>query len=155
MTPLEYIQCEIEKMTTSHMGNGGKGGNSAILCGDLNASWYNRRASHTVKAWAEEGQWSNTLAQFEKAKEEVRTFWHNPYKPTSWIDHILNHTSSCIQATGGGAMYGPFWLTISDHRPIYAWFKGPGLRRYDNMKHSPTKLPSALKRITLSNFQEN
>ena len=89
MTPLEYIQSEIEKMTTTHMGNGGKGGNSAILCGDLNASWYNRRASHTVKDWAEEGQWSNTMAQFEKAKEEIRSYWHNPYKPTSWIDQVL------------------------------------------------------------------
>ena len=52
-------------------------------------------------------------------------------------------------------MYGPFWITISDHRPIYGCFKGPGLHRYSRMKHSPTKMPVMLKRIALSNFKDS
>ena len=155
MTPLEYIQAEIDNMTTSHMGNGGQGGNSAILCGDFNASWFNKQASHTIKEWAGECQWSSNLEQYPKAKEEVRTYWHTPYKPTSWIDHVMLHKSSIITGTGGGVMYGPFWVTVSDHRPIFGWFQGQGLKRYGHMKHSPTKMPPTLKRIALTNFQDN
>ena len=155
MTPLEYIQSEIELMATAHMGNGGKGGNSALLCGDMNASWFNKRASHVVKEWAEVGQWANTFTQFPQASGRVRTYWHNPVKPTSWIDQILWHTSSSFQCTGGGVMYGPFWITVSDHRPIYGCFTGPGLRRYSHMKHGPTKMPVQLKRIALSKFNDN
>ena len=52
-------------------------------------------------------------------------------------------------------MYGPFWITVSDHRPIYGCFTGPGLRRYSHMKHGPTKMPVLLKRIALSKFNDN
>ena len=152
MTPLEYICAEIEIMTTSHMG---KGGNSTILCGDFNAAWFNKKASHSIKEWAEENLWMNALATHTRARDRPTTYWHNPATPTSWIDHVLWHQSSTVQCTGGGVMYGPFWTTVSDHRPIFGCFAGKGLQRYQTMNHAPRHMPSVLRKITLSNLQEN
>ena len=98
MSPLAYIQSELESITTTHMK---EAGSSAVMCGDFNASWFNSRSSHVLKDWAEECLWSNALVTLTGQQDTLRTYWHNPVKPTSWVDHFLWHTGSSLQCSGG------------------------------------------------------
>ena len=43
----------------------------------------------------------------------------------SWIDHILSYSPAPIEAVRVILGQGPYWASISNHRPLTTWFTGP------------------------------
>ena len=161
VSPLEHIQDVIMGRVDNSMG---KGGQAVILVGDLNASWDDAQASHRVKEWAGENQWSNPMTALARQHLDsggtqgrpgggLATYWRNPRQPTSWIDHIFLQEASVITCSGGAIAYGLGWLEVSDHRPLIASFTGAELFRHTHPRHGPTKTPVSLCRAELSGTQ--
>ena len=133
LNPLTFIQAHTMKMVNSHMGTPG---NSTILAGDLNASWFQqKKASHHLYKWASDNLWRNGVAECLTPMDRVYSKWSNPHSPTSWIDQVLFHASSPFQCTGGGSSEGPWCSKVSDHRPIICSFAGPTLLISSDMAH--------------------
>ena len=91
-----------------------------ILMGDFNKS------EDQLRRWLHDGGWSSPPHALSNYDPSFKTFWQSSraltaaVDGTSWIDHILLHSSAQALVTPMRVelAIGSYWLTCTDHRPV-------------------------------------
>ena len=118
-----------------------------ILGGDMNT----RPAA--LEPWAVTHGLESAVDPLVLDADRFKTFWgfnlptEEGWSGMSWIDHILSYSPSLITPVRVTLGQGPYWVSISDHRPLTTWFTGPSISMLGGTtpctKDPPPPSPSA------------
>ena len=128
-SPIDYIKHTIQERLRSHIN--GSPNNVAMLMGDINSTWGTTATGGCHKgteAWAQSIALRNPLHTLSlQLSTDIRTHWMARHVDDgvenvgcSWIDHILLHENGKPRIISGGTETHNDWITISDHRPLWA-----------------------------------
>ena len=92
-----------------------------FLMGDFN------RTEDQLRQWLHDGGWTSPRHDLSNRDPSFKTFWQSSraltaaVDGTSWIDHILLHSSARTKAIPVKVELAlrSYWLTCTDHRPIF------------------------------------
>ena len=130
LTPLQYIQLNIDKISNAYCS---KPHHLAVLAGDLNSGWdttltEGAGSNGSCREWATATAWKHPGDSLGYG--DLATHWHSHFswdgkKGTGCLDHILTKGSAPITPSYHAIDHSGYWLTSTDHRPVFLSLSSP------------------------------
>ena len=149
LSPLQYLQHHLSALSDTHCSKSPS--HMAFICGDLNSPLlpapFSQGGTHpSCLPWVEDSGWRHPLPALDPEPSSASA-WLSHFNRTgtsgsSWIDQILFKGPAPISPSYLNIDQGGFWLGLSDHRPITAYFSSP---LFDQL--TPPAFPKGLLRF--------